>query len=235
MSVKLPSGEHLSPERRILRWTHGHALCMLLVVVAMVAGVPVIMLPVVAVLSLSVYLVRICKLPSGRRLFLGLANVITLARGALVVVVFLAFTQLPSWLTGLLLLLALILDGIDGFVARRWNEADICGQFLDVEVDALFVLSLCVLLWRYSDVPAPILFIGLLRYLYLLFLAYFVPREKLEPRRRYASIVAVFLLLALIARAVYAAPILDGLLLIACALVVWSFSRSLQYQIMDRS
>jgi len=192
---------------------------------------PVIVLAITAMLSFSYYLVKVATFNSEKGWGIGVANTVTLVRGIVMLMVLMGFITFPTWVNGSLLIFALILDGIDGYIARRRQESSLIGQYLDVEMDALFVVFLCVLLWKHTHFPVAILFIGSLRYLYLMALIIFVRHEKLEPRRRYASVIAVFLILALIARLLFSAPIFDYLLVVACILVILSFARSMNYQL----
>lgn len=107
---------------------------------------------------------------------LGPANGITLGRAALgsgagSVGVW-AFAQPPSdailWAVGLLGTLALVLDGVDGAVARRTNTASAFGARLDMEVDGTFTAALCLVVWSSGAAGAWILLSGALRGLFIL-------------------------------------------------------------------
>ncbi|WP_344803016.1 CDP-alcohol phosphatidyltransferase family protein [Allohahella marinimesophila] len=58
----------------------------------------------------------------------------------------------------------LLLDGVDGFIARKAQATSDFGARFDMEVDAAFILVLCILLWRTGVAPAWVLIIGLMRY-----------------------------------------------------------------------
>ena len=62
---------------------------------------------------------------------------------------------------------ALVLDGVDGWVARRYGVCSDFGARFDMELDAFFILLLCVLLWLADRAPIWVLMIGLMRYLFL--------------------------------------------------------------------
>ena len=72
------------------------------------------------------------------------------------------------WLFVGLAVLALVLDGIDGALARRFNISSRFGARFDMEVDALFILLLSVLAFLLDKVGAWVLLIGALRYLFVL-------------------------------------------------------------------
>jgi phosphatidylglycerophosphate synthase len=62
---------------------------------------------------------------------------------------------------------ALLLDGLDGYVARRSGRATPFGARLDLEVDALFVLGLSMLAWAMHVTGAWILLSGSMRYIWI--------------------------------------------------------------------
>ena len=61
---------------------------------------------------------------------------------------------------------ALALDGVDGWAARRSGLESRFGARFDMEVDALFVLTLATLAWQAGRAGAWVLLSGLMRYLY---------------------------------------------------------------------
>lgn len=102
----------------------------------------------------------------------GAANRVTLGRGVLVVwLVSLApwAASLDDWLWpyALLCLLALILDGVDGKVARATKNQTAFGARFDMELDALFILGLCVAALALEKAGPWVLALGLMRYLFV--------------------------------------------------------------------
>jgi phosphatidylglycerophosphate synthase len=71
--------------------------------------------------------------------------------------------------------LALVLDGVDGWVARRTGTTTPFGARFDMELDAALLLVLSMLAWRAGPVGAWVIGIGAMRYL-------FVGAGRLEPR-----------------------------------------------------
>lgn len=162
----------------------------------------------------------------------GPADRVTLARTVLVggcaTVAVLALTGVvgprPWWLVGLAVP-ALVLDGVDGYVARRTGTATPAGARLDMEVDAalLLVLSLTVAITQGFWVIA----IGAMRYLWV-GAARVLPRLRGELPFRYSRKVfavaqAVALILALVP--VVPVPAARAGLVLALACLVFSFGR----------
>jgi len=104
---------------------------------------------------------------------LGAANRVTLARAALAVPVF-ALALHPGaleaptlWCVISLSTVAMVLDGVDGRIARRTGSQSAFGARFDMELDAALIMALCVLVWRSGKVDAWILLIGLMRYAFV--------------------------------------------------------------------
>ena len=64
----------------------------------------------------------------------------------------------------LLAIAAAALDGVDGWLARRTGTATSFGARFDMETDALMILVLSVLAWRYGKAGIWVLAGGLMRY-----------------------------------------------------------------------
>jgi phosphatidylglycerophosphate synthase len=101
----------------------------------------------------------------------GIANQITLARGALVMLL-LAFIGAGStralqvaafWLA----LVSSSMDVLDGWAARRTKTSSAYGARFDMETDALLILTLSLLTWQFDKAGAWVLASGLMRYTFV--------------------------------------------------------------------
>ena len=63
--------------------------------------------------------------------------------------------------------LMVVLDGVDGWLARRTRMASVFGARLDMETDAAFILILSVLVWQHGKAGAWVLGCGLMRYAFV--------------------------------------------------------------------
>jgi phosphatidylglycerophosphate synthase len=130
----------------------------------------------------------------------GFANAITLTRASMTALLYgiggeWLFGGLPAlgeglrWSLAILAALILILDGLDGPVARRSGLASPFGARFDMEADALFVLAICWLVMATGAAGAWMLLFGSLRYAFLL-VSLRLPRLNgpLEPARRRKAI-----------------------------------------------
>ncbi len=141
----------------------------------------------------------------------GTANGITLFRAALIAVLAGHAVEAPGsddaawWIAVALAATALMLDGADGWVARRDRTASAFGARFDMEVDALAALVLAVVLWQAGRMGPWILLIGLLRYLFVLAgWTFAAMRRPLPPSQRRRAVCA-----------------LQGTLLAACLVPAW--------------
>jgi len=104
---------------------------------------------------------------------LGSANRITLGRATLVLPVA-ALSLQPAilnaggywWIIGVSTV-AMVLDGVDGWVARRDGHVSSFGARFDMEVDAFLMLVLSVLVWESGKVGLWVIGIGAIRYLFI--------------------------------------------------------------------
>ena len=127
----------------------------------------------------------------------GCANGVTLARAILIcplaaALVLAALDARLSWLFFSLALVAFLLDGVDGWVARRRQECTHFGARFDMETDALFVLVLSLLVLNAEKAGPWILLSGLLRYLFVAASLAWPPlRAPLAPSLRRKAICAL--------------------------------------------
>ena len=127
----------------------------------------------------------------------GLANIITLVR-AVLVSVFSGFIGYPqtviesTLLIAFIGILALVLDGVDGWIARRTGTASPFGARFDMELDGFFILILCLLVIEAGRMGWWVLWAGLLRYLYVVAgLVFARLRQPLVPRKRRQAVAVI--------------------------------------------
>ena len=104
---------------------------------------------------------------------LGPANRVTLGRATFVLPVA-ALTLQPAiltaagywWIIGVSTI-AMVLDGVDGWVARRSGASSTFGARFDMELDTFLMLMLSVLIWQSEKVGSWVLIIGAPRHLFV--------------------------------------------------------------------
>ncbi len=162
---------------------------------------------------------------------LGLCNLATLCRLVIVAMLFIALLQglSPTWATFTLAILALSLDGVDGWLARKQGLASDFGARFDVEVDAAFALVLAVMAAVNGAAGVYVVLLGLPYYLFGLARMILPWLNRPLPDRFSRKAVCVFQIAALIALQV---PVLaDGRLNLVISAVtlalLWSFGRDI--------
>lgn len=98
----------------------------------------------------------------------GAANAVTTVRAALTAMVAGGLGEPPSddlsMMMAVLGMVAVSLDGVDGWLARRTGLASAFGARFDMEIDALLILALCTVAWRHGKAGPWVFTSGLLRY-----------------------------------------------------------------------
>jgi phosphatidylglycerophosphate synthase len=160
---------------------------------------------------------------------MGAANYVTAVRAALVVGIAVLLAWPPSRFVAVAVAatasIVAVLDGVDGWLARRLKTASAFGARFDMEVDAALILALAAFAWRADKAGAWILVSGLLRYGFVAAGALWPwMRRPLAPTRR-AKIVCVVQVLALVAVAlpIVVRPLSSAIGAAALALLVYSF------------
>jgi phosphatidylglycerophosphate synthase len=104
---------------------------------------------------------------------IGPANRVTLGRALLAIPV-LALSLQPGvleaagrWSVIAISTIVLILDGLDGRIARRTGSQSDFGARFDMELDAALIMALSILVWRSGEVGPWVLLIGLMRYVFV--------------------------------------------------------------------
>ncbi|MBZ5558134.1 MAG: CDP-alcohol phosphatidyltransferase family protein [Acidobacteriia bacterium] len=99
------------------------------------------------------------------------ANFVTAVRAALVagiaVALFQPHVDTMAWAVAAAAILVTVLDGVDGWIARRTGTASAFGARFDMEVDSALILVLSILAWQYDKAGAWVILSGLLRYLFV--------------------------------------------------------------------
>src|SRR5688500_8848296 len=102
---------------------------------------------------------------------LGPANRVTIVRAMLVALTagLVGEPETPRVAAAAVVVVAAValLDGIDGWLARRSRMASAFGARFDMETDALLILALSVLVWRHDKAGAWVLACGLMRYAFV--------------------------------------------------------------------
>jgi phosphatidylglycerophosphate synthase len=159
----------------------------------------------------------------------GAANVVTAVRSTMVglisgIVVASLVAPIPTGLLLALVVPALLLDAVDGWVARRTNSVSELGARFDMEVDALLLLALSSFVSQTLGIW--VLAIGLMRYAFVAAGWMFPWLRRQLPFRYWRKVVTAVQGIALTIAVTGLLPGVDSVLVaIALALLVESFGR----------
>jgi phosphatidylglycerophosphate synthase len=160
----------------------------------------------------------------------GLANLVTTARAAIVALVTALIGEITAGPVGIAAAAAALasacLDGVDGWLARRSGLASAFGARFDMETDALLILGLSVLAWRFEQAGWWIVFAGLLRYLFVA-VGWIAPRMQaalLPSARRQAICVVQIIGLSVVVSPLVRPPGSTAIAAALLALLVYSFA-----------
>jgi phosphatidylglycerophosphate synthase len=163
---------------------------------------------------------------------LGLCNVVTLARLALTAALLapLAADAAP-WGVFAVAAIALSLDGVDGWLARRDGMMSDFGARFDMEVDSALALILALNAWAAGSAGAIVLLIGLPRYAFAAAIMAFPWLDAPLPERFSRKVVCVVQIATLIALQLppVAANVANPVVAAVAAALIWSFGRDVHW------
>lgn len=207
---------------KIKKWDYQHAFLMLF---AGLATAFLHCLPILLIMA-TVSFLRVIAKKSILSSFPGYANLVTLFRlGLLILLSFFVF-KLSAGFILLLGIIILILDGVDGYLARRFRESSDFGAYLDMEADTFFVCFFCTYYYLENLFGWWVLLPGFMRYLYVVFILIFKLQGRKEKSTRFAKTIAVILFSALLMPLILPRMIYFPAMLLASILVVYSFGIS---------
>lgn len=162
---------------------------------------------------------------------LGLCNLATLVRLVIVGILFVAVLEQlpPTWGIFALAALALGLDGVDGWLARKQGLVSDFGARFDVEVDAAFALTLAVFAAVNGAAGMYVIVLGLPYYLFSAAKLIWPWLDAPLPDKFSRKVVCVFQIAALIALQVpfLADGQLDLVIVAVTIALLWSFGRDI--------
>lgn len=160
----------------------------------------------------------------------GPANIVTTGRVWLLALIAATIGEPPgvrlAAYTSSLVFVAVLLDGVDGWLARRFGTSSPFGARYDMEVDALLVLVLSVLVWHSAKAGAWILLAGAMRYLFVLasYLWTWLAAPLPQSRRRQAICVVQIVGLGAVSSPLISGPAAVGIAAAALASLIYSFT-----------
>lgn len=161
---------------------------------------------------------------------LGYANWVTLFRLVINTFLFWKFRELEDYHLFFGFLISILLDGIDGWLARHYHQSSNWGALFDKSTDALLVLYLCIILYQKEYVSIFLLGIGLLPYVYELLIYTLGWQDLAIPKNPIGKYVAALLFFALLSPFVLDLIWANYFLFLITIFILLSFSLSFFYK-----
>lgn len=155
--------------------------------------------------------------------FGGLANWITLVRLLILVSVFLNMDSIPVFWILISTGTAVMLDVLDGVVARKFGQDSPLGQYFDMEVDAFYVMGMGLYFYLTTELGVWLLIPGLLRYFYRILVWIGPHQQYTEEKRKYAATLAGLNFALLLVAIIAPASLQTMILITTTCIVIGSF------------
>ncbi len=214
------------------RWQLGHAITL-----SLAGGISwwshsTVILAIFGLASFTIFITIHYRAVTHLRPLGGYANWVTASRClALIVALLMLRTSEPGLSLKITLVLVLILDGMDGFLARKLNTTSEFGGHFDMETDAFFVMSLSTFLAIVIPNLAWIMIVGMWRYIYVIWLTITRTTPRTEPTSYLKKTITVFTIASLLLALFFWNEWVTGLLAASTILTSLSFFHSIRFQI----
>lgn len=153
----------------------------------------------------------------------GYANLLTMLR-YIIMLLIVAFSGIwPLWSLGLLFAIPVMLDGLDGYLARKLNHLTRFGALFDLETDSLFMTLTGMILYQRHITGAWLLPAAYMRYFYVLLIAVLKLNRVREKRTRFGPFIAFIMFVSIILEFLFQSPATRVILFCASCLIVLSF------------
>ena len=215
-----------SPSRIwIDQWMTVHSFLIIIGLITTILTNSVGLLLVISVFSFANFYYRYYQQQGSVSFAFEAANLVSSARLLLLFFLLAFFPFLDFRQISILALLILASDGLDGYLARRFNTVSEFGAYLDMETDAFYVLTMSYLIYSLDLLGIWVLTLGLIRYVYYLLIRFLKPPEQKERRSFIAQFIAVFMMGSLISCFVLPPDSYQPIVILASVLLAYSFGR----------
>ncbi len=213
-------------KKRVQNWNQLHSISMLGALLTVIGTRNYHFLPVFFFVSIVLFFIQNRQ----EKHLWSYANRVTLFRLGLILM---ASWYLKEWNSTVLLLflsVALALDGLDGYLARKYNQTSEFGAYLDMETDSFFVAILALWWWQNEITGWWILIIGFMRYIYVLIFMVVKSKGK-EKSTHFAKTIAVVFMIGMLCPMVLPINISYWILVGVSILTTYSFGISFMSRI----
>ena len=158
--------------------------------------------------------------------FAGYANRATLVRMIFIIVAGIFYKSLPDIIIFLIGITIFCLDGLDGYLARRFKQVSEFGAYFDMETDAFYVSVFTVILFDKAFVGYWILIPGFMRYFYGSIILLIGRKSKDKIRTKFGPLIAGIFFVSILSPFVLSSAFYLPVLIISSVLLLLSFAYS---------
>lgn len=216
----------------ILKWSEIHSIVVLVAICLSLWLDSISLLIFPALISFFYYLDRHKSYLSTLQPYGGYANGVTLLRLLLMCLAGFYYKEWSHEILFVCFTASVLLDVLDGYLARKFNQSSDFGLYFDMETDAFFVALIAIVLFHKDLLEPWLLFPAFLRYFYLLLWKVLPFEPKKEPKRSYASIIAGTFFVTLLLPFILPPYLYTWPLRIAGFLIICSFAISFRFQLL---
>ncbi len=213
-------------KRTLVHWILVQSSLVLVTAILCIYWCNTIALCLAGILSFSYYFYLNTSIFRTLKPFGGYANWVTTFRLLLVLYIAMAWTNLEASTIGIIAISAVSLDGLDGFLARRFKTESEFGAYLDMETDAFYVAVMGTIIYLNGWAGEWILVVAYMRYLYVWIVRLLGWANRQEPHNPYARYIAGILFWSLMSPFFFDTVIHFPILVVATILLYFSFGYS---------
>ena len=213
-------------------WTLIHSLGLLICCSYLIAE-SVNLIPVFALISFFLFLIIHRREMKQIKPIGGYANWVTLLR-LIIILTIMTTSEITLLSAQIGFIIALILDGVDGYIARRTKSESLEGTRFDMEVDAFFVLAITLFIWSSLGYPIWIISLGLFRYAYVILLYGLRLPERPEPPSYFKKTTTVISIGVMIVILILPEVNFSYTIALPITLLVLSFGHSFYFQLTNK-
>jgi len=219
----------LNQQTKAYNWSLAHAVIMLFSTGIVLLSNNMMFFVLSAFTSFIVYIFNNLSLIRSFKPIGGYANWITFFRMLLLMYIALHFESTSYIVIVFVFIVNILLDILDGIVARKFETESTFGLYFDMELDAFYVCLASIILYLEGLTGIWIIWIGLLRYIFTFLMVLLNINIASEPKQKFASWVAGILFWCLLLP--FYNVKLNMILGMVGALVIFSFVKSFLFQI----
>ncbi len=213
----------MKTESKIVRWNTVHAFlfCCLFVLYAIFpVRYPVI---VAGALSFLYYWVIHFDILKRFKPFGGFANWVTLIRLLLILGSGIWYQHIPDFGLIVIGVVFFSMDGLDGWMARKFNQKSEFGAYFDLETDAIYVCVFTIILFEKGLAGFWIIVPGFMRYIYGVLIFMIGKKSDEEISVKYAPQIGALFFMAILSPYILPEKLYHPLLIISSVLLMLSF------------